>query len=133
MSEKKRFRAAFGIAAPCCAAAVLYAVYVRGGLIPCPVYSLTGLYCAGCGSGRALAALLHLHVADAAGYNILFLILLPFLVYYALKEYLRVVTGRDVLPFFRIGRAAGIVMITLLIVFNVLRNLPWHPFIINQL
>lgn len=37
----------------------------------CPFYVLTGLYCPGCGSQRAFHALLHGHVAQAAGLNLL--------------------------------------------------------------
>jgi hypothetical protein len=45
----------------------------------CPVFRYLHLYCPGCGSTRALAALLHGHVADAMYYNPLFVMLLPLL------------------------------------------------------
>lgn len=32
--------------------------FLRGGHLLCPIYELTGLYCPGCGSGRAARALL---------------------------------------------------------------------------
>lgn len=45
----------------------------------CPVMSLTGLPCAGCGSQRAIHALLHLDFAEAIRYNFLVVAILPFL------------------------------------------------------
>ena len=56
------------------AAAALIAAYYRlgpeSGLYPrCMFRQLTGLDCPGCGSQRAIHALLHGHVAEAWGYN----------------------------------------------------------------
>ena len=47
---------------------------LRGGGLLCLFYELTGLYCPGCGSGRAVIALLHGHVLEALSHNALFLI-----------------------------------------------------------
>lgn len=52
----------------------------------CPVKMLTGLECAGCGSQRALHALLHGDIAEAFGHNPLLLLLLPYLLLLALSE-----------------------------------------------
>ncbi|GCE77379.1 DUF2752 domain-containing protein [Cellulomonas biazotea] len=46
----------------------------------CPLLWLTGLYCPGCGSLRAMHDLAHLDVAAAWGMNPLLLVVLPFLV-----------------------------------------------------
>ena len=43
----------------------------------CPFRSLTGLYCPGCGSTHALAALLAGHWAEAWHYNPLAIVLAP--------------------------------------------------------
>lgn len=44
--------------------------YARGTLLPpCPLHSLTGLYCPGCGSTRAFHELLHGHLAAALHCN----------------------------------------------------------------
>jgi Protein of unknown function (DUF2752) len=40
----------------------------------CPIYALTGWQCPGCGMTRALAALLHGHVAEALRWNPLVLL-----------------------------------------------------------
>lgn len=45
----------------------------------CPFFVLTGLYCPGCGSQRALHALLHGEVVRAAGLNLLAVLSAPVL------------------------------------------------------
>ena len=45
----------------------------------CPFYALTGLYCPGCGSLRALHQLLHFRLCSALALNPLTVISLPFL------------------------------------------------------
>ena len=45
----------------------------------CLFYLLTGLKCPGCGSQRAIHALLHLQVGAAFGYNALLVLSIPFL------------------------------------------------------
>ncbi len=54
------------------------------GFIPCPIYSLTGAYCTGCGTTRALYSILHLDFAQAFHYNAALCVLLPFLAVYLL-------------------------------------------------
>lgn len=50
-------------------------------LLPaCPTYKFLGIYCAGCGSTRALYALLHLDFATAIRQNVFFVCLIPFIV-----------------------------------------------------
>jgi hypothetical protein len=46
----------------------------------CPVMMLTGYPCAGCGSQRAIHALLHLDIRTALEYNVLVVIFVPILV-----------------------------------------------------
>jgi len=48
----------------------------------CPIYRYTGLLCPGCGATRALAALLHGHLAEAFHHNALLMLLLPLLFLY---------------------------------------------------
>ncbi|UYW02536.1 DUF2752 domain-containing protein [Flavobacterium agricola] len=47
----------------------------------CPSYSFFGLVCPGCGTQRAIHALLHLHLQEAFLYNPLLIICFPFLAY----------------------------------------------------
>jgi hypothetical protein len=55
----------------------------------CQIHEYLGLLCPGCGATRALAALLHGHLADALLLNALFVILLPFAIAGAALSYLR--------------------------------------------
>jgi hypothetical protein len=54
-----------------------YSFYPR-----CPFYALTGHYCPGCGATRAIAELLHGHVAAALHFNTAVTLLLPMLLWY---------------------------------------------------
>jgi len=45
----------------------------------CPVMSITGYPCAGCGSQRAIHALLHLDLQEAIRYNLLVILFIPIL------------------------------------------------------
>lgn len=50
---------------------------------------LTGLKCPGCGSQRALHALLHLNIGEAFRYNAMLVVAVPFLLSYAAAFILR--------------------------------------------
>jgi hypothetical protein len=54
-----------------------YSFYPR-----CPFYAMTGHYCPGCGATRAIAELLHGHVAAALHFNAAMILLLPVLLWY---------------------------------------------------
>ena len=57
----------------------------------CPIHKYLGLLCPGCGATRALAALLHGHLAEALHLNALFVLLLPFALAVAVRAYLRAI------------------------------------------
>jgi hypothetical protein len=59
-----------------------YSFYPR-----CPFYALTHHYCPGCGATRAVAELLHGHVAAALHFNAAVTLLMPVLVWYLGKMY----------------------------------------------
>jgi hypothetical protein len=94
---------------------------------PCPVHYLTGLYCPGCGSLRALHALLHGDVRQAWAMNPLTMIVLPFLTYGLASQILLQLRGKGLpqvtLPANWI-RAFGVAVV----LYGVARNLPVHPF-----
>ncbi len=130
---RRSFRIAFGVAVPALAAGALALVYGidpgRPGLPTlCPTRLLTGLYCPGCGSTRMIHSLLHLRFFEAFDFNPLMFLLLPFLLYALLSGYLRVVAGRTVLPLPRTPTWAAVVLLVVVVVFTVLRNLPYAPF-----
>ena len=52
----------------------------------CPTYVLTGLQCPGCGSQRAIFALLHGHFAEAFHYNAFMVVMAPLLIFIGIVE-----------------------------------------------
>ena len=111
------------------AAAILYRwnPVTAGFFPPCPFFTLTGWYCPGCGSLRAMHQLLHGHVGAAFDLNPLLVLALPFVVYQVLAVVMRHPRLRplstDLIPGPWV-RVMGVV----LVVFGVLRNLPQYPF-----
>lgn len=98
------------------------------GLIPgCPVHELTGLYCPGCGSTRALHFLVEGRITDALRSNAL-LIPAMGLVLTGLAGEILHPGGGPLRAGGRASRVAGIGFLAAVVVFTVLRNLPLEPF-----
>jgi hypothetical protein len=116
-----------GIGAAAAAVLLLYYFFdARDLSFPrCPFYLLTNVYCPGCGSQRALSALLHGHVAEALHNNFLLIIFLPLLAYATFKN-LR--TGQPAALFYKPWFVRVILVAVLL--FWLLRNLPFYPFLL---
>jgi Protein of unknown function (DUF2752) len=93
----------------------------------CLFYMATGWHCPGCGATRCAYALVHGDVAQAAAYNLLLLFYLPYLMATAFNACWHAVVGR---PAFRGRLPAWTIMATaiLLVVYWVVRNLPFAPF-----
>ena len=96
---------------------------------PCPFLLLTGRWCPGCGSLRAVRALLAADVATAADRNVLLLATLPLVVYSWLAWTLPRV-GLRPLPALRLPAAGVWALGVLVLAFWVLRNVPVAPFIL---
>jgi len=94
---------------------------------PCPVRYLTGWYCPGCGSLRAIHQLLHGNVQAAWAMNPLTVIFLPFVTYGLASHALMEFRGRG-LPQFFIPAIWIRALCILVVLFGVARNLPLHPF-----
>lgn len=97
----------------------------NGNLPGCLFYELTGLYCPGCGGQRSLHALLHGHVLTAINYNLLFVLLLPLLVYFLFIF----ISGKRYAASSFIYKASFSLGIAIVVVsFWILRNIPALPF-----
>ena len=94
---------------------------------PCPLRYLTGWYCPGCGSLRAIHQLLHANVRAAWAMNPLTVILLPFLMYGLASFALFEIRGEGLpQPFLRGAWIRA--LCAAIILFGIARNLPLHPF-----
>jgi hypothetical protein len=94
---------------------------------PCPLWYLTGWYCPGCGSLRAIHQLLHGNLRAAWAMNPLTVVLLPFLSYGLVSQALSEIRGRG-LPQLFLPAAWIRVLGAVIVLFGILRNLPVHPF-----
>jgi hypothetical protein len=93
---------------------------------PCPFLVLTGYYCPGCGTLRALHQLLKGNFAQAFAMNPLILVCLPFLLSPGGSWVAQCLSRR---PPARILPAIYIRLLAVAVVlFGVLRNLPMYPF-----
>ena len=91
----------------------------------CIFHSLTGYYCPGCGTQRAFHSLLHGNIVSALSYNILFVLLLPLIIYFLL--YFIIYNKRSKVRIIYKKQFAYFILFVILI-FWVLRNLPFYPF-----
>lgn len=94
---------------------------------PCPVRYLTGWYCPGCGSLRAIHQLLHGNLPVAWAMNPLTVALLPFLVYGLASFVLSEIRGRGLpQPFLRAVWIRA--LCAAIILFGIARNFSVYPF-----
>ncbi len=100
---------------------------VAGNYPPCPFLYLTGCYCPGCGTLRAIHRLLHADLRGAIGYNALTVVLIPFLAVGVGDRTARL-CGRALLPASTMSPQVAWVTLIAIIAFWALRNVPLHPF-----
>lgn len=89
---------------------------------PCPFYALTGLFCPGCGSARALHQLLHGNFLAALDFNPLMVSVLPVIAYETWYELASPKTN------FRLRAVWVKTLLAAVVSFWILRNLPFYPF-----
>lgn len=94
----------------------------------CPFRSITGLWCPGCGTGRALHQLLRGHPLRALSLNPLAVVLVPLAVGLAVSAAFVVARGRG-LPRPSIRPFVGWSALAAVVAFSVLRNVPAFEFL----
>jgi len=87
----------------------------------CPIFRYLHVYCPGCGATRALAALLHLRIAEALHYNALVVFFVPMLAAYFTVAYWRA-RRDDVFTWPRVPALGLTALLVLIAAFGVLRN-----------
>jgi hypothetical protein len=92
----------------------------------CPFHALTGLYCPGCGTCRAIHELLHGHLASAFGLNPLMVLLIPLLSYMFLPYVAFAITGKMVAAV-SVPALWARVTLWIILAYWVLRNVPYYP------
>ena len=93
---------------------------------PCPFHALTGLYCPGCGTTRALHELLHGNLGEALGLNSLMVLMLPF-VGYSLLSYATLGVRGLALPRLPASPLWGWLVLWVILAYWILRNVPLYP------
>ncbi len=88
---------------------------------PCPLHSLTGLNCPGCGATRAAHELLHGHVSTALHLNALFVLAIPVFILTGLL-------GRRTLAAWSLKPTMWLWLLGVVLVFGIGRNIPVIPF-----
>jgi Protein of unknown function (DUF2752) len=93
----------------------------------CPIHLYLHLDCPGCGTTRALAALLQGHLREALRLNALTTLLLPIAIFYAVRSYIHLLRSEPIhlpQPSTRTLQLACAITVA----FTILRNLPTHAF-----
>ncbi len=116
--------------AACTAAVIVLRVFdpaTSGIFPPCPLRYLTGWYCPGCGSLRAIHQLLHGNLRAAWAMNPLTIVMLPFLSYGLFSSALYEARGQG-LPQVFLPATWIYTLCAAIILFGIVRNFPMHPF-----
>ncbi len=122
------FRVLFAVSVPLLLVSGAWALLRFGNPFICVFHAVTGWYCPGCGSGRAMASLLRFRFAEALDRNALAVISLPFVLYYLIRTYASVVFRRPLLPAIRVRPAVIVTAAAVVVLFTLARNIPMDPF-----
>ena len=109
---------------------IAYVIFVKitGWGLPCPIKSVTGKYCPGCGISRMLLALLTLDFETAFHANRLLFFLLPVILIYGLIKgihFIRTGENKQSLP----EQIAILIVCIITIAFWIMRNMEQFSFL----
>ncbi len=96
-------------------------------LPPCIFHEITGFYCPGCGSARALHHLMQFDLATALQCNLFFVGFFPFFLYFLVSRFAGQF-GIAKLPQLRTGPAISRALMVTFILWWIVRNLPFAVF-----
>jgi hypothetical protein len=94
----------------------------------CFFYTFTGLYCPGCGTQRAIVALLHGDILKALRENFLAVSAFPFLIYSFVILCLKTFSGKHLDSKIFYSPLFVKIVLIMVITFAVIRNIPVYPF-----
>lgn len=113
------------------AVAFIYYLFdpLRFNLFPkCPFFLLTGFDCPGCGSQRALHALLHGEIVKACDFNLLMVLSLPMLFIHMLFKVSSYISGKPEQWHLLYHPKTPIIFFSITTLFWIMRNINAMPF-----
>jgi hypothetical protein len=97
----------------------------------CPCRLLTGLYCPGCGSLRAIHAMTRLRIDRALGYNPLLVFFVPLFIWFFAANLVTACWGPEKIKF-SLPPAFAKSLLLIIVAYFVIRNIPAYPFTLLQ-
>jgi Ca2+/Na+ antiporter len=124
--NKRIFRFSISVIAAGLLLLLYFFVEPKDGNLPkCIFNQLTGYYCPGCGVQRSFHALLNGNFLGAISFNLLFILLLPLILYFLLSFVLGKKYAADS---FIYNKKFSITILVLVLCFWIFRNIPFLPF-----
>lgn len=103
---------------------IIITLYFVGYPIPCLFHKITGLYCPGCGTTRMIICILKFDFYNAFRNNqVCFIYLVISLIYLILRALFNIKLSKKSINYI------CVIAIIILIIFGILRNLPYFPFL----
>lgn len=93
----------------------------------CPLHSLTGIYCPGCGSQRAMHQIIHGNIIEGLRHNYLIALLAAVLLYQAILFVMHKLYNKSFYNILHQSLTIKIILV-LILAFWLLRNLRYYPF-----
>ena len=93
----------------------------------CPLYVSTGIYCPGCGSQRATHNLLNFNFLGVLNQNVLYIFGLLIIGYHLLISGINYIFSKTIYNYIYHPKTP-IVLLIIIVVFWILRNIPYYPF-----